>query len=282
MTEAAAAAELVGEFRTPRNAFQEAPGSIHNDAIASKLGFKGGTVPGSVHMDQFVPQILATYGKGWFETGNISLYFTQATVDAEQVRAVLTPSAERADLRMYNEGDDLICRGTANGEAHDLKSELEVRMAQQRPAAGGALRILADFAVGEEQTDIPLRVEIEALDKALEKITEPNDLYAKDHVLPPSHAIKLSHQVRPVVLKKVKSSVGLFGALEVRHVKGPLFAGRDYVGRTTILKLTESPKAEAAWYDVFITDAKTGEEVAVVRYMLRFMKASSPLWTEAA
>ena len=156
------------------------------------------------------------------------------------------------------------------------------REIQQQPAAEGALRILADFAVGEEQTDIPLRVEIEALDKALEKITEPNDLYAKDHVLPPSHAIKLSHQVRPVVLKKVKSSVGLFGALEVRHVKGPLFAGRDYVGRTKILKLTESPKAEAAWYDVFITDAKTGEEVAVVRYMLRFMKASSPLWTEAA
>jgi hypothetical protein len=279
MTEAVDAAELVGEFRTPRNAFQEAPGSIHNDAVASKLGFKGGTVPGSVHMDQFVPQILATYGQDWFGTGNISLYFTQATVDAEQVRAVLAPGAERAELRMYNEAGDLICRGTANLDAHDPRSELEVRMAQQRPAGEGALRILADIALGEEQADIPLRVVVEALDKALEKITEPNELYAKDHVLPPSHAIKLSHQVRPVVLKKVKSSVGLFGALEVRHLKGPLKAGRNYLGRTKILKLTESPKAEAAWYDVFITDAESGEEVAIVRYMLRFMKASSPLWT---
>ena len=27
----AAVAELAGEFRTPRNAFQQAPGSIHND-----------------------------------------------------------------------------------------------------------------------------------------------------------------------------------------------------------------------------------------------------------
>jgi hypothetical protein len=282
MTDGVDRAELIGEFRTPRNAFQEAAGSIHNDAIASKLGFKGGTVPGSVHMDQFVPQILATYRPDWFETGNISLYFTQATVDAEQVRSVLTPGAERAELTMYNEAGDLICRGTANALAHDAKSELEVRMAQQRPAAEGALRILADFVVGEEQADIPMKVEIEALDKALATITEPNDLYAKDHILPPSHAIKLSHQVRPVVLKKVKSSVGLFGALEVRHLKGPLYAGRDYVGRTQILKLTESPKAEAAWYDVFITDKETGEEVALVRYMLRFMKASSPLWTQAA
>lgn len=282
MTEAAELAELVGEFRSPRNAFQEASGSIHNDAVASKLGFKGGTVPGSVHMDQFVPQILATYGEGWFETGNISLYFTQATVDAEPVRAVLTPSPERAELRMYNEGGDLICRGSANLAALDPQSELETRMAQQRPAAEGALRILADFEVGEEHADIPLKVEIAALDTALEKITEPLEIYVRDHVLPPSHAIKLSHQVRPVVLKKIKSSVGLFGALEVRHVKGPLYAGRDYLGRTRILKLTESPKAEAAWYDVFITEAKTGEEVAVVRYMLRFMKASSPLWSGEA
>ena len=39
--------ELKGEFRTPRNLHQGAGGSIHNDATASKLGFKGGTVPGS-------------------------------------------------------------------------------------------------------------------------------------------------------------------------------------------------------------------------------------------
>ena len=35
-----AVAELAGEFRVPRNAFQQASGSIHNDAVASKLGFK--------------------------------------------------------------------------------------------------------------------------------------------------------------------------------------------------------------------------------------------------
>lgn len=282
MTQTIEATELVGDFRTPRNAFQEAPGSIHNDAVASKLGFKGGTVPGSVHMDQFVPQILQTYGPGWFETGNMSLYFTQATVDAEEVQAVLVPGAERAELRMYNRDGDLICRGTANAAAHDPKSELELLMAKQTPAAAGELRILADFEVGEEQKDIPLRVEIDFLDASLTRITEPLDLYATDHVLPPSHAIKLSHIVRPVVLAKVKSSVGLFGALEVRHLKGPLLAGRDYLGRTKILKLTQSPKAEAAWYDVFISDKETGEEVAVVRYMLRFMKASSPLWDKAA
>ncbi len=279
MTDVADQVGLTGAFRVPRNAYQNAPGSIHNDAVASKLGFKGGTVPGSVHMDQFIPQIVQTYGEAWFETGGLSLYFTQATVDAEEVQASLSPGAERAELRMINRAGDLICRGTAGPAAHDAKSELEIRMAQQRPAADGALRILADLPVGEERTGIPLRLEIDALDAYLTRITEPNDLYARDHVLPPSQAISLTHQTRPVVLEKVRSSVGLFGALEVRHVKGPLLAGRDYLGRTRVLKLTESPKAEAAWYDVFLTDPETGDEVAVVRYLLRFIKASSPLWT---
>jgi len=29
-------------------------GSIHDDATAAKLGFRGGTVAGSIHMDQYV------------------------------------------------------------------------------------------------------------------------------------------------------------------------------------------------------------------------------------
>src|SRR5471032_1488364 len=89
-----------GEFRRPRNSAAQAKGSIHDDATASKLGFKGGTVAGSIHMDQFVPGLLATYGEGWFETGQMSLYFTQATVDAEAVQVAIAPGAERARLTM--------------------------------------------------------------------------------------------------------------------------------------------------------------------------------------
>ena len=272
-------AERIGEFRTPHNAFQEAPGSIHNDAVASKLGFKGGTVPGSVHMDQFVPMLLELWGDAWFETGDMSLYFTQATVDRERVRAVVAPDGERARLRMYNEADQQVCEGTASLKSPDTTSELARRQAQQRVAEPGALRILADLKVGDEETDIPLRVEIEALERALKNLTEPLPVYAEQHILPPSHLVKLAHITRPTVLKKVKSSVGLFGALETRQYAGPLKAGVDYVGRTKMLKLTESPKAENAWYDVIIADAATGQDVACVQFMLRFMKASSALWT---
>ena len=274
----AAVAELAGEFRTPRNAFQQAPGSIHNDAVASKLGFKGGTVPGSVHMDQFVPMLLETYGERWFETGDMSLYFTQATVDAEQVRAVVTPGEGRSRLTMYNEAGALICRGTASAQSPDSLSELSHVLQQQTAVDPAKLRILGQYKVGDELAGIPIRLEVEKLQDSLKRITEPHALYAEHNVLPPSHMVSLSHQVRPRVLEKVGKSVGLFGALEVRHYRGPLHAGIDYVARTKMLKFSESPKAEAVWYDVVIADPKTGLDVACVQYFLRFMKASSTLY----
>jgi hypothetical protein len=273
-----AVAELAGEFRTPRNAFQQASGSIHNDAVASKLGFKGGTVPGSIHMDQFVPMLVQLYGERWFETGDISLYFTQATVDAEQVRAVAAPGENRARLSLYNQPGDLICRGTASAGAPDSLSELSLVRDGQTGVDPAGLRILADYRVGDEANDIPLRLEVDKLRDGLSRITETHPLYEAQHVLPPSHMVSLSHMVRPKVLAKVGKSVGLFGALEVRHYRGPLRAGVDYVGRTKMLKFTESPKTEGVWYDVVISDPATGRDLACVQYLLRFMKASSPLY----
>ena len=71
----------------------------------------------------------------------------------------------------------------------------------------------------------------------------------------------------------------LLGALEVRHLAGPLLADKDYMGRTTMRKLTESPKTENVWYDVDIADPESGRDVASVTFLIRAMKPSSPLWT---
>ena len=49
---------LSSELREARNGALEQRGSIHDDATATKLGFRGGTVAGSVHMDQFPPLLL--------------------------------------------------------------------------------------------------------------------------------------------------------------------------------------------------------------------------------
>jgi hypothetical protein len=257
---------------------QEIKGSIHDDATASKLGFRGGTVAGSIHMDQFVPGLISIYGDAWFETGSISLYFTQATVDAEKVRATIEAGAERVRLSMHNEAGALICEGTAT-VGRDPQSELARRIEAQTPAELAALRILRDMRIGDEHHDLPVRIEPEALARAQETLTEPLPAYRDNQILPPSHLVRLAHITRAEVMKNAaRPSVGLFGALEVEQLAGPLRAGVDYLARTRVLKLTESPKTENVWYEVVFTDARGGPDLGRVLYLLRLLKGSSPLW----
>ncbi|MDO8900598.1 MAG: hypothetical protein Q7V15_04510 [Phenylobacterium sp.] len=270
---------LVGPLRTPRNTASEIKGSIHEDATASKLGFRGGTVAGSIHMDQFVPLLVDLYGQAWFEGGNLSLLFKQPTVDGEAVSAQATPGAERARLQMYDQAMALICQGSAADHA-DAGSELSRHLLTQETAPRSAIRILADVHVGDEAHGLALRISPEALTQRLETITEPLECY-QDGVLPPSMVVHLAHGARSAVVGSAGAAVGLFGALEIQFLEGPLRAGVDYVGRTRVHALTESPRTENVWYDVLIADPRTGRDQARVTFCLRFMKDSSPLWARA-
>src|SRR3990170_7908760 len=97
---------LIGPYRAPRNLAQTQRGSIHDDAMATKLGFRGGTVAGSIHMEQFPPVLLRAFGSAWFETGSLSCYFRNATMDRERVRAfadVPPPGAVDAQVNVWME-----------------------------------------------------------------------------------------------------------------------------------------------------------------------------------
>ncbi len=72
--------------------------------------------------------------------------------------------------------------------------------------------------------------------------------------------------------------VGLFGAIEVQHLNGPLFVETDYLARGRVLAVSETPKTEFFWYESTLTDPVEGTDIASMLMMLRFMKASSPLW----
>ena len=235
---------------------QEVKGSIHDDATASKLGFRGGTVAGSIHMDQFVPGLLAIYGDGWFQRGSISLYFTQATVDAEKVRATVEPGPERARLTMHNEAGALICEGTAT-VGRDATSELARRFEAQTPAEPQDLRILKAMRIGDERHDLPVRIESEALTKALETLTEPLPAYRDDRVLPPSHLVRLAHITRPEVHERIRPDrrSACSGLWKWSSWRDRCRAGVDYLARTRVLKFSEGPKTENVWYEVIFTEA---------------------------
>ena len=283
MSEAAEPLEIAGEFREPRNLAAEIKGSIHDDATATKLGLRGGTVAGSVHMDQFVPLLLDHFGDAWLKTGGMSLYFKQATVDREKVRAFLSPEGDRARLSMQNEAGALVCEGTASlGE--DPKSELRQRLEGQERSDTAGLRILQRLKLGDLGEAAKTRQEASHTLDRVDTLTEPLAAYRGEDkrwngvVLPPQACVQLFASVHRTNFDLASKAVGLFGAIEIQFLDGPLIADTDYTTRARILALSESPKTENLWYEVTLSDAEDKRPVARMLQYLRFMKASSPLY----
>ncbi len=272
---------FTGPWRRPVNISADAKGSIHDDATAQGLGLRGGTVAGSIHMEQYPPLLIEAFGPDWLRRGGISLYFRHATTDGEPVRAhVRRDGATRASLRMETEAGVTVNEGTAS-LGPDPDSALARRLREVRPATD--LRILAKARVGATVEGVPSRDLSARLDRHLATITEriaPYDdpsVYG-GRVLPPNLAIDALRAVEPALVPVEGPFVGLYGAIELRMLAGPLLAGRAYVARGRVLALEESPKTEGVWYESTLTDGSTDEDVATMIMFSRLMKASSPLW----
>lgn len=278
MSLATESTDLVGELRIPRNSARQAgSGSIHDDATASKLGFKGGTVAGSLHMDQFAPLVAKLYGEVWWSKGNMSFYFRQATVDQEPVRAYARAGEPHARLWMDNEAGALIAEGTASCQGHDEGTAVENLMQSQTTAAPGGLKILSGVKPGDEVTGLEVTVSREAVDRRLETITEHLPQYDGDKaILPPSMMVHLFRGSAQEKLYKTDGfAVGLFGAIELQSISAPTCCETPYLVRAKVLALSESPKTENVWYRAWAADPATGEDVCSMLMYLRYMKASS-------
>ena len=169
---------LETEFKSPRNMFQahmaegrpeavraaRGAGSIHDDAVASKLGFKGGTVPGSVHMNQFVPLIVKIYGEKWFEQGTGSRPSSpRRPSTTSSVRAMAERGEERARLRQYNEQGDQICEETASLDSRRPRRGTGSPHGHAGPCRARPPAHPRRLKVGDKPRDIPLKVDREAL-----------------------------------------------------------------------------------------------------------------------
>ncbi|HSR84959.1 MAG TPA: hypothetical protein VLM11_12335 [Streptosporangiaceae bacterium] len=278
---------FAGPVRTPRNLAAGIAGSIHDDATATALGFRGGTVAGSIHMDQFPPLALRAFGSGWFEDGSLSLYFRHATTDGEPVRAFIErpPRQRDAQTRAWatTSGDVVVAEGTA-GRGHPAEMSA-LRSRDMRPVDPGQLRILAGFKPSAVLGEVTLRPDGERQRRRIVQhgMTEPLDWYTGPSpwggpIAAPSAVVDLLYAR---LLEDAKASmgehVGLFGAIEIRFRSGPVLLDRRYRITGEVVAVSQTPKTEAMWFDSRAYDA-SGELVADMRMMLRQLKQSSPLY----
>ncbi|HSP54092.1 MAG TPA: hypothetical protein VLS25_00760 [Dehalococcoidia bacterium] len=276
---------LVGPLREPRNLAANIAGSIHDDSQAQRLGFRGGTVAGSIHMEQFPPVLVRAFGNAWFETGSLSCYFRNATMDRERVRAYseIPPSGADPQVHVWMDREDemRVLEGTASVGSPGEPSMLRRKVAEPREA--GELRILGHLAPGDAGAPVTVNLSREREAKPrLEAITEPLDWYTGESpwggpVVNPGLLVHMMVQVQRRMALPA-DAVGLYGAIEVRHLAGPVFADRDYEVSGRIVATGQTPKTEYLWYETTMREGAT--DVASMLMMLRFMKASSPLWAE--
>jgi len=262
-------------------------GSIHDQATATKLGFRGGTVAGSNHMDVFAPLAAEAFGKEWWETGSLSLYFRNATIDREPVSARIKLPARRRDVQasVWMNRDDgmLVCEGSMG--VGNTGEPTALQRIDLTAIDGSSNRILSHLRAGDPIEEAGVIYSSKQQESRLEIITEPMPWYSGESpwggpvVTPAGYIGVLYAQAIAALRRSIGTAVGLFGAIEIRNINGPLLVDTPYRVSGRVLAVGQSPKTEFFWFETYADDPD-GRRIADHRMLLRFMKASSPLWAE--
>jgi hypothetical protein len=274
---------LMGPLRKPRQMLTEQEygghASIHDDAMAEKLGFRAGPIEGPTHFSLFAPLLGHIWGKAWFERGCFSAHYQTMVVEGEETRAFADiPAAGATRTRAWAQKADGTPVLEASASLGLGATLLEERLAQLRPR--GPLVILADLKVGmagarEERVRMDPDQHMGALypfslNQKLAAITEISPWYSDPAASPWGRAIIPLEMVS--VLAEYSSgragwpvkgpAVGLFADQEIRMIEGPLFVGEDYLIRREIAALSESRRTESYWVRTRIFDASGHRQLA--------------------
>jgi hypothetical protein len=292
--------ELSGPLRMPRQMLAaqkyDDHTSIHDNATAQKLGFKGGTIEGPTHFSQFVPLCVALWGPRWLEQGSLSAHYRSACFEGDKVRALIAKpddGATQTTIRMEREDGTEILRGTAAIGDHNPPSALERRLSElsapEKPV------ILRDVHVGMRTPRIPVHMDADqnmgalypfSLTQKLAVITEPSAWYTADGaagspwrraIIPVEMvSVLLNYSGDAAAFAVRKPVVGLFADQEIRMRRGPLFVGESYEMDREVVALSGSRRTESLWIRtrVFLP----GGDVAIATMLLNaaYMKDSYP------
>jgi hypothetical protein len=280
-------------IRHPRNLSINSKGSIHDDATATELGFRAGTVAGDIHLEQFGGILLEAFGPQWFETGSLSMYYMHATADAEPVEATLDIADATAPLvntqiaaRMHTPEGITVAEGTASVGTTSVPTALYSR--NRRSVDASTLKMLRHATPGRPLETFTRQApgDNQILRQSRGTMTAPLDWYVGESpwggpiCSPLTSCRLLVAGMTDSIEKECGEFVGLYGAIEIRHHKGPLLLNTDYTITGRVLDVSDSPKTEVLWYttEAHQADDPTGEPVASLTMMTRLLKDSSPLY----
>ncbi len=290
--------KIFGGWRAPENLARASTTSIHDDHVAKSVGMRGGTIQGTIHLSMFAPLAQKIFGDRWFEQGTVSMYYTFATIDKEEVRAIieLPPDTTEEMLPITTKdmqvkawaelkNEQQIMTGTISIGSPKEPSYLQaVELRNSRPED---LRILATIKVGDELPSKEILLTQEAANSGLRRITDQLEYYKGKYKSPWGNAILYpTAMFEAMALGFERTStdefkaVPFYGATELRNINGPALIGVPYITKGKYVCIGMSRKTEYFWLDSTLEEKETGKIIASMRHLNRFMKAGSPLYKD--
>jgi len=259
---------LVGPWRRPAQMLQaqvyDSHASIHDDATAQKLGFQGGTIEGPTHFSQFAPLCERIWGRAWFEAGCLSAHYRNPAFEGEEVQAQIEkpkPGQTVCAIGMTKRDGTEILRGTASVGGDGTETALHRRLGELKPLADPV--ILADLKVGMKTARQTVKMDFDqnmgdlypfSLADKLKVITEPSAYYSQElnpwgrAIIPVEMlSVLFQYRAREDRLPIRGPAIGLFADQEIRLLRGPLFAGENYVTEREVVALSGSRRTESMW-----------------------------------
>jgi hypothetical protein len=291
---------LIGPWRQPRQMLQEqvydAHASIHDDATAQKLGFKGGTIEGPTHFSQFAPLGVRLWGRAWFETGCLSAHYRNACFEGEEVQAILSrplPGTSQCQIQMIKRDGTEVLRGSASVGDPPAPTALETRLTELKPLSDPV--ILRDVKLAQTSKRQTARMAFDqnmgdlypfSLRQKLAVITENSPYYSSadnlwGRAIIPMEMLSVLFQYRAKAdpLPTRGPAVGLFADQEIRLLKGPLFVDEDYEVEREVVALSGSRRTESVWVKTRVFD-KANTLVATMLLNMATIKDSYASYEE--
>ncbi|HZZ89041.1 MAG TPA: hypothetical protein VFE13_11995, partial [Caulobacteraceae bacterium] len=250
-----------------------------------------------LHLDLFAPLLVRAYGQEWFERGALSLYFLNIVVSGEPVQAVVEPppasgAQTRIHARRADEPGIRVCEGTASLGDHS-RSELARRDLKLSDEAG--LRLLRGVKPGQALGRVQMTARRADQDSAIANGSSNEPMPWYQGASPWGGPIASVGSTAALMFRllvgdgethhhdrispHIGDTSGMFGAFEIAYEAGPVFLDRPYWIEGKAVGVGESPKTEYLWWDASASD-DDGRVVVRMRHLLRFLKASSPLYPE--
>lgn len=291
---------LAGPWRKPVNMLLKQSYdnhlSLHDDAMAQKLGFKAGPVEGPTHYSQFVPLAEAIWGERFLSEGCLSVHYRNMVMEGEEVRAFIErePGEDHAKIWATKRDGTEVLKGTASVGLNAPPTALDLRLNELAPLEQPV--ILSEIKVGMRTGRMAVRMDADqnmgalypfSLAEKLEAITENSPWYSGSDnpwgraIIPVEMiSVLLNHVARQDGIKVKGPAIGLFADQEISLIKGPLFVSEDYEIDREVVALSGSRRTESYWMRTRVYLPGSSEVIATMLLNHATLKESYARYAE--